>query len=326
MKTKFGIVLFTLFLISQEAVLSAADAVDRLTVFYAAGLNASMNEMVKDFERMHPAVKISAESSGSLLAVRKVTELGRKADLLLLADELIIKDLLIPKYADWYLRFYQDSIVIAYTDKSKYTNEINGDNWHRILLRPNVRYAYANPNLAPIGYRTLMCWQLADAYYQDKEGQKGIYQAFKEGCSDEYKMPDVADMLNLLESFYLDYAFVYESTAKQHNLKHIRLPDDINLGNPHKVDIYERARVEITPHAGSAQTITGGPITFSLTILKESPNIELAAEFVKFMLGPEGRRILERNSQTPMDTYEAYNPDMVPPALKEVLSRDTFRK
>jgi molybdate/tungstate transport system substrate-binding protein len=132
----------------------------RLTIFYAAGLNASMDEMIKEFKKQYPSKEVIGESSGTLLAIRKITELKKEADILFAADAESIKNMLIPQYADWYLTFYRDRVVLAYTERSKYTNEINAQNWYKILLRKDVRFGYANPDQAPIGYRTLMCRSL----------------------------------------------------------------------------------------------------------------------------------------------------------------------
>lgn len=294
-----------------------------LTVFYAAGLNTALQEIIKEFKKLHPSTKIIAESSGSLLAVRKVTELKRDADLLLLADELVIQNMLIPEYTDWYIRFYNDAIVLAYTDKSKYTNEINAQNWYKLLLRKDVRYGYADPNLAPIGYRTLMCWQLADLYYKDKIDGQGIYGALRAACPKGQIVADVAEMLYMLESLYLDYGFIYMSTAKQHNLKYIQLPKEIDLSAPELVSLYQQAKVEISTQPAIIQTMLGGPITFALTILKDASNFETALEFVKFLLGPTGREILESNSQMPMRPYQAYNPHKLPAELGRLVSETT---
>jgi molybdate/tungstate transport system substrate-binding protein len=290
----------------------------QVIIFYAAGLNASLDGVFKEFKKLNPSTEIIGESSGTLLAIRKITELNKRADIILAADALAIQDMLVPKYADWYINFYKDRVVLAYTSRSKYTNEINAKNWYKVLTRPDVRFGYANPNLAPIGYRTLMVWQLADLYYKDKVKEINIYEALKEACPAENIMPDVAEMLHLLESLSLDYAFIYESTAKQHNLKYIQLPKEIDLGSIELSDIYKQAKVEITSSKkGKKELIIGSSITFALTILKDSPNFKAAIEFIKLFLGPQGQRIMSSNDQDMLVPCNAYNPDNVPEELKQ---------
>ncbi len=290
----------------------------KLTVFYAAGLNTAMGSLVKEFEKEFPSYKVIFEPSGSILAVRKVTELNKKADVVLVTDETLIKNMLIPRYADWYIRFYKDSIVLVFTEKSKYTNEIDAKNWYNVLLRKDVRFGYANPDLAPIGYKTLLLWKLADLYYKDKP-QGGIYAMLKKSCPVENVLPDVADLLFPLESLSLDYAFVYESTAKQHNLKYIRLPKEINLGSPELAETYKRAEIEIEKEKGGKEKTKGAPITFALTILKDADNFPGAVKFVNLLLGPQGKRILKENDQELMQPSTAYNLDNVPKEIRNAV-------
>lgn len=289
---------------------------NNVTIFYNAGLNSAMKELITEFERVSLESKVISESSGSLLAVRKVTELNKKADVVLVADELLIRKMLITQYADWYIGYCKDSIVLAFTDKSKYTSEINTQNWYNILLRKDVRFGYANPELAPIGYNTLCLWKLADLYYNIGKPQEGIYSALKNFCLKENVLPDVAELLHLLESLSLDYAFVYESTAKQHNLKYIQLPKEINLGSPELAAVYKEAKIEVERKKGGKEIIIGAPIIFALTIPKDAVNFTGAVEFVKFLLGPQGQRILTANDQGLIQPYTAYSPENIPEEIR----------
>jgi molybdate/tungstate transport system substrate-binding protein len=292
----------------------------RLTVFYAAGLNTAMDQAFKEFKKIHPEAEITGESSGTLLAIRKITELKKQADIIFVADALSIKNMLMPEYADWYISFYKDRVVLAHTDRSKYTNEIDAGNWYKILARPDVRFGYANPNLAPIGYRTLMTWQLADLFYKEKLNDKSIYETLKEKCPKEHIMPDVAEMLHILESLFLDYGFVYESTARQHNLKYIRLPEQIDLGSEEYADLYKQVSVEVTSNkTGKTETIKGSPVIFAFTILKDSPNYPEALEFARFFLGPDGQKILAASDQVMIVPCIGFAADKIPEALREFI-------
>jgi molybdate/tungstate transport system substrate-binding protein len=295
----------------------------KLTVFYAAGLNTAMDQAFKEFKKIHPKTEITGESSGTLMAIRKITELKKQADIIFVADALSIKNMLVPEYADWYVSFYKDRVVLAHTDKSKYTNEIDARNWYKILARPDVRFGYANPNLAPIGYRTLMTWQLADLFYIEKLNNKSIYETLKEKCPKEHIMPDVAEMLHILESLFLDYGFVYESTAKQHNLKYIQLPEQIDLGSEEYADLYKQASVEVTSSkTGKTETIKGSPVTFAFTIMKDSPNYTAALEFAKFFLGPQGQKILAASDQMMIVPCIGFSTDKIPEILKPFISKE----
>ena len=64
---------------------SCGKADQRVLVFHAGSLSQLVEEIARRFEESHPTVRIDSESSGSLDAIRKVTDLGRACDLLLTA-------------------------------------------------------------------------------------------------------------------------------------------------------------------------------------------------------------------------------------------------
>ncbi len=292
----------------------------KLTIFYAANLISSMNELTEEFEKLYPYTELIAESSGSILAVRKITELNRSADMLFVADYKLIDEMLAPDYAEWGIMLYRDPMVIAFTDKSRYTNEINPENWYKILMRPEVTYGYANPDLAPVGYRALMTWQLADLYYNDKIKNKTIYATLKEKCLEDYVRPDVSELIPTLESMALDYLFVYRSTAEQHNLKFISLPDEINLGDEKLSELYRKSIVTITNKRGEKQKIYGKPIVFAFTILKNAKNKESALDFARLLFSEQGQAIMKRNFQRLIIPAPAMHKENIPEALKAFIA------
>src|SRR5438270_6958672 len=139
-------------------------AADTLVIFLAASLNKPMQPVLDSFAARTGTV-IQRESGASLEHVRKITELHRAADLLLLADAEVIPQLLMPKYATWSADFARNRLVVAYTARSKYATEITSDNWLTILQRRDAAVGRTDPNLAPVGYRTLLMFQLAERYY-----------------------------------------------------------------------------------------------------------------------------------------------------------------
>ncbi len=97
---------------------------DTLTVFHAGSLSAPFEAAAGEFEKIYPSVDVEREPAGSRTTVRKVTELGKMADVIGSADYVAIKQLMFPDFADWYIIFTSNEMVIAYTDESKYSEEI----------------------------------------------------------------------------------------------------------------------------------------------------------------------------------------------------------
>ncbi|MBU1662208.1 MAG: extracellular solute-binding protein, partial [Chloroflexi bacterium] len=200
--------------------------------------------------------------------------------------------------------------VIAYTDQSKYAGEINSDNWYEVLTRGGVIYGHSEPDVDPCGYRTLMVWQLAELYYEEP----GLYGKLDENCPEENVRPKSVELIALLQSGDMDYAFEYRSVAVQHGLEFIELPDEINLSMVANADFYTQAEVELSgSEPGETITQTGKPIVYGVTIPKDAPSPELALEFVKFLLGSEGQAIMEQQGQPPivppMTDYKAALPE-----------------
>ncbi len=269
----------------------------RLIIFHAGSLTVPMEKLAEAFQAEHPSVIFETEASGSRTAARKVSELGREADLVLSADYRVIDNLLIPEHASWNLHFARNTMVIVYTEHSKYADEISAENWYEVLLREGVVYGHSDPNADPCGYRTLMVWQLAESYYR----QPGLYAVLEQQCPAENVRPKAVELLALLTSGDMDYAFEYRSVAEQHGLPYVELPEAINLGAVEFADFYAQARVEVSG-AEPETTITqvGAPIVYGFTIPRNAPHPQLAAEFAAFLIGPEGARIMRENGQMPI--------------------------
>ncbi len=266
----------------------------QLVIFNAGSLTAPLQALTKAFQVHYPNVTFAAEASGSNDAARKISELGREADIFLSADYAVIDQMLIPTYADWDIQFARNTMVLAYTDNSKYASEVNSDNWYSILTRDGVIYGHSDPNSDPAGYRALLVEQLAETIYN----VPGLYADLVAHCPPENVRPKSMDLVALLQSGNMDYAWEYQSVAVQQNLRYVELPAAINLGDLTYARFYTTASVDITGSTpGTTTTMIGQPIVYGVTIPKNAPSPQLAIEFVKFLLGPEGQAIMQAQGQ-----------------------------
>lgn len=290
-----------------------------LWIFAAASLNDVLAEFEKSFEQKNPGVDARVEVSGSLVAARKVSEYKRRGDVVISADNRVIDSLLIPKFADWQVGFLTNEIVLAYSEKSRYAAKVSSTNWPTILMRPEVRVARVDENLGPLGYQTLLVWKLADIHYGQQLRGTSLFQALWKRASGGLIRPDAAELLPVLGT-EADYIFIYRSTAKEHNLKHLLLPAEVNLSSFAHSDFYSGASATISAAPGKDITIRGEPIVFSLTILRDAPNRAGALSFVKMLLGPDGKAILERHGFAPVSPPKYYGKgESFPEALRDVL-------
>ena len=276
----------------------AKDISGKVIIFHAGSLTLPFVKIEKEFEAKYPKVDLIRESAGSRRCARKITELKKPCDIIASADFSVIDQMLIPQYADWNIRFATNQLVLCYTDRSKYVDEINAQNWYEILTKKDVIWGYADPNADPCGYRSLMVFQLAEKYYQ----KQGLYKMIVDSCPKENIRPKSVELVVLLMTGNMDYAWEYRSVAVQHGLKFIELPDQINLGN-HKYDnFYQEAVVEVTGRKpNTVIKKRGKSCTYGVALLKNAPHQEAAIIFLNYLLDPAGGlKILAQMGQPPL--------------------------
>ncbi len=269
-------------------------------------------ELANEFEKRNPGVEILMEPAGSLVCARKITELKKPCDIIASSDYFVINELLMPEYATWGIRFATNEIVIAFQEKAKYSEEIDPTNWMDILLRQDVSFGRSDPDSDPCGYRTAMMLLLAGKHYGRPSLAKELLSKDM-----EFIRPKEVDLVGLIEANAVDYMFQYKSVAIQHDLKFIELPDEINLGDPEKNNIYNSVSYDVSGSTpGSKMTVKGEYINYSLSVLSNSENKDEAIDFVSFLLSKEGMEIFRSNGQDPIIPFSTDQPDLIPEKLQ----------
>jgi len=274
-----------------------AEVSGKVIIFNAGSLTMPLAQMEKEFEATYPGVDVLREAAGSQQCARKIIDLKKPCDIMASADYKVIDKLLIPNYADWNIRFATNQLVLCYTDKSKYAGEVNDTNWYEILARKGVIWGHSEPNLDPCGYRALMVLQLAEKQYKIP----GLYERLIANRPKENIRPKSVELVSLLQTGNMDYAWEYLSVAVQHGLKYILLPDEINLGNYQFDEFYSQAVVKVTgKKPGTFMDMKGGSVTYGITMIKDAPNANAAIAFLQHMLDPQGGlKVLKDMGQPP---------------------------
>lgn len=229
---------------------------------------------------MRSGVVARAELGGSLEHARKLTELGRIPDALMLVDDEVIAGLL-PSYIDWYVRFATNRIVVAYTPKSRYADSITSENWWRVLSNRDVTVGRADSALAPAGRQALSVIRRADSYY----GQRGLGDRLLARASIEHVRPNATELAALLETGNVDYVLDYESLARQYGFQFVALPEDLALA-----------------------------VTYGIAVPRGAAHRAEGVAFTAFVLSDEGKRILRDANvnvlATPVAIGTAVPPDI----------------
>lgn len=291
---------------NQESDSGEGELSGRLVIFHAGSLAVPFRDLTDEFQQLHPKVQCSIEVAGSRECARKISDLGKSCDVIALADSKVIANLLMPNYADWYIEFANNEMVLVYDPETM--GELTPENLIDKLLQTDSMYR-ADPDLDPCGYRTLMVWQLMERYYN----HPGLYETLMELCPRSQTRPKETDILALFESSQVDCFFIYRSVARQHHLHYLVLPNEINLSQPDLKDTYVHARVEVSgKQPGQTMVRIGEPIVYGVTVPKVAEHANLGREFVRFVMSEKGRAIMTKNGQGALSRgFPKDNPDVI---------------
>jgi molybdate/tungstate transport system substrate-binding protein len=322
-----------------------------LVVFAAGSLILPFEELEQAFESRYPDIDVQAEYHGSIQVMRHVAELHEAIDVVATADASLIPMLMyavpVPEtgkpYADWYIRFASNRLALAYQPESKYASEIDADNWFEILARPDVKLGLADPRFDASGYRALMAFALEENSLHRYSLFEPVFNGqftfpvtiFRDDDLTTITVPEVLEtrpdshivlrggsimLIALLESGDLDYAFEYESVIQQHGLKMVSLTNDVNLGEAEFESAYEAVQVNLDfqRFATVKPQFRGERIGYGITIPSNAPHADEAARFIEFLLGPEGRAIMEANHHPLFDPCLADGYAAMPQTLQAI--------
>lgn len=289
---------------------------DELVLVEAASLARALGEVNEAFVRDNPGVRVRADVGGSQVQARKVAELGLAADVVALADAEVIERLLVPTRASWVVQFATSSLVLAHLGHSPFTDEVTTENWPAVLTRPGVRLGLADPDLAPIGYRTLLAWQLAAR----RRGRPELEAALAARVAPEHRVADEAALWALLPAKAVDYVFLYRSTAEDHRLKITALADEESLARPELAAVYATASVPVRMRRDSPPVMMrGAPLWFGVTIPRDAPHPELARRWLRSLLSPAGDAPLLRAGLRPVRPARVVHAEALPRELADLV-------
>jgi len=351
------------FVLALTLIIGCAPQKETLKISHAGSLAVPFEDLKAGFEKEHPNIDIVFESGGSAEIISRAIaqeQAGESPpDVIASADYKLIPDRLYEDgYADWYIAFARNKMVLCYRDSAPGSDTMVDSTriWYDVLRNDAVSYGHSDPDADPCGYRTLLVTQLAQKYYHDEAAEfgsapdpnaDGLYDALIPGTehergriggtsevrpsgSEEVVSKKSVDLIIALETGDLDYAFEYRSVAIQHELNFIELDDHINLSKTNAElagveDFYNEASIEIFKEAGPPPTYKaskGKPIVYGITMPLHAENKELAVEFIKFLLSEAGKEITEvKNGQPFIQPVICDHPENLPALLKGVLGR-----
>jgi molybdate/tungstate transport system substrate-binding protein len=225
----------------------------RVSVLAAGSLQNAMTEGL----RGAVDADISVESYGSRHAAQLVAEGQRDPDIIALADVELFESVL---STPWFATFASNALALAYNPDTEAGRRVpEADQWYEPLLSPSFQLGRTDPDLDPLGYRTLLALALASEYYDDPDLRSRV-------VSRKQVYPET-QLLAQFETGGLDAAFVYRNMAVERDYPYVELPPELNLGAPSMADRYATATVTLD----DGTTFTGGPIAYGATLRTDRP-------------------------------------------------------
>lgn len=240
-------------------------------ILHAGSLSAMMDELSKRFKE-ETSIEIVRRAGGSLFLTNLIKEKRAEWDIFFSADFNLLQDIK-GTFCDTIYPFASNEMVLAYTDKSIYSKEINEKNWIQILTRKNVRIGRSNPELDPCGYRALLVLEILKIRYGKETVDKILNNS-----SEKNVRPKASEVANLLEMGELDYAFLYLNEALTRKLHYIELGDSLNFGNPELQDYYKQFSITLK----NGKVIHGDPIVYGFCINRKSKKTKEIRSFLEF--------------------------------------------
>ncbi len=235
-----------------------SNATTNLTVFAAASLTEAFQEIGQAFETAYPGTQVTINFAGSQQLALQI-EQGAQADVFASAnqrymDQLVANGLVA---GDAPATFARNQMVVILPAQNPGQVETLHD-----LAQPGLKLILAGEQVPVGAYARQVLEQMAS----DPAYGPGYQEAVLANViSNEENVRQVVAKVQLGEA---DAGIVYCSNvtpALAGKLGEIAIPDQFNV-----------------------------TATYPIAVLKSAPNDDPARQFVQFVLGPEGQRILER--------------------------------
>ncbi|MFC6954484.1 extracellular solute-binding protein [Halorubellus litoreus] len=233
---------------------------DPVRVLAAGSLQRALDQGLRDAVDAPVAV----EARGSAAAARLVADGTRDPDVLALADVALFDRLLDDH---WHASFASNALAVATADTSggravADASDREDAHWYDPVLDDDAALGRTDPDLDPLGYRTVFLLDLLAA----RHDRPGLRDAV---LSRDQVYPETA-LLSGFETGAIDAAVVYESMAADRGYDAVDLPAAVDLSDPDRADAYAEASYDL-PDGG---VVRGSVVEYGATL--RSPDDDVA--------------------------------------------------
>lgn len=266
----------------------AASAPGTVAVAYAGSLVALMEHGIGPAFAQHGAT-FRGYAGGSDKMAHQIAGKLLQADVFISANPKV-NDALTGAangaWVDWYVTFAQSPLVIGYNANSRFAAQFREKPWYAVLQESGLRLGRTDPKLDPKGRLTLALMKKAGEVYKIPDLGERVLGTPENPAQ---VLPEES-LVGRLQSGQIDAGFFYSTETTELKIPAIALPKEVSL---------------------SAH--------YTATLLNRAPNPQGGTDFLAFLLGPEGRGIMQTHGLDLVPPQVTGDRSKVPPALLALL-------
>jgi molybdate/tungstate transport system substrate-binding protein len=287
-----------------------------VSVIYAASLTSVFERRLGPGFEGATGFSFQGEGRGSVAIANLIRDKVRRPDVFVSADPAADQSLqgsANGNYVSWWLPFARTELVIGWSPKGSFTSDFEAARsgkrtWESVLEQPGLKLGRTDPELDPKGYRTLFLLQLDE----QRTGQSGLSQKILGAPGNPAQIFPEEQLVARLQAGQLDAGFFYSVEAMEADLPYLRLPAEVNQGDPAQAARY--AAASYTSKKG--QTFKGSPVLYTVTIPSTVRNRQGAEAFVQYLLAKPGQSQLNEAGLPPVQAQVEGDAGTLPASLK----------
>jgi molybdate/tungstate transport system substrate-binding protein len=262
-----------------------------LQVAYAGSMGSLMDGGVRPAIAKALGAELQGRAQGSTGLANLIVAGSIRPDVFISVTPEPMRIVLKAGKAQSALPIARTEMVIAYSQHSDYAAALakagasGAKPWWQILETPGFRFGRTDPNTDPQGLNVIFMMQLAERYYH----QPGLAKKILGPQINPQEIFQEPQVMARVQAGQLDASSAYKTQPAALGLPFLSLPPEINLGSASMEKEYQQASLTL-----NGKTHRPSPLVFYSAVLKDAPQPKLAARFVAWLRGPEGRQILAR--------------------------------
>ena len=246
---------------------------ESVSVLSAGSLAVVLEDHVGRAFQQETGLEFRGEYYGTNAAIRMVEDGHKHPDVVISADDVLLRDRLYEAHTDWDVEFASNSVGLAYNPDTEFGRRLDDEPWYEIAADADEgELAISDPDLDPLGYRAMVAFELAEAEY----GLDGFVDRLADRV---YREPEEPQLLAGVETGNRAAAVAYRNMAADHGLPFVEFPDAYNFSNPE----YEAQYASVSYTTDEGYTARGNTIIYNATVLDRADNPDAGRQFVRFL-------------------------------------------